>query len=79
MVHLRYFAQRLFQNKMMEDEQGEHDVLFRQLIMKNCRDHYRCAQCIGQYVRNTWKRELSEEELTYLTIHLKRINLSGDN
>ena len=78
-VHLRYFAQRLFQNKMMEDEQGEHDVLFRQLIMKNCRDHYRCAQCIGQYVRNTWKRELSEEELTYLTIHLKRINLSGDN
>lgn len=78
-VHLRYFAQRLFQNKMMEDDQGEHDVLFRQLIMKNCRDHFRCAQCIGQYVRNTWKKELSEEELIYLTIHLKRINLQGDN
>ena len=78
-VHLRYFAQRLFQNKMMADDQGEHDVLFRQLIMKNCREHYRCAQCIGQYVRNTWKKELSEEELTYLTIHLKRINLQGEN
>ena len=78
-VHLRYFAQRLFQNKMMSDDQGEHDVLFRQLIMKNCKDHYRCAQCIGQYVRNTWKKELSEEELTYLTIHLKRINLPGEN
>lgn len=78
-VHLRYFAQRLFQGKMMEDDQGEHDVLFRQLIMKNCRDHYKCAQCIGQYVRTTWNRELSEEELTYLTIHLKRINLQGDN
>ena len=78
-VHLRYFAQRLFQNKMMEDDQGEHDILFRQLIMKNCKEHYKCAQCIGQYVRNTWKRELSEEELTSLTIHLKRINLSGGN
>lgn len=76
-VHLRYFAQRIFQNRMMEDDQGEHDVLFRQLIMKNCPDHYRCAQCIGQYVRNAWKRELSGEELTYLTIHLKRINLPG--
>lgn len=74
-VHLRYFAQRLFQGKMMEDDQGEHDVMFRQLIMKNCKEHYKCAQCIGDYVKNTFQKTLSEEELTYLTIHLKRINL----
>ena len=73
-VHLRYFAQRLFQGKMMEDNQGEHDVMFRQLIMKNCKEHYKCAQCIGDYVKNTFQKTLSEEELTYLTIHLKRIN-----
>ena len=78
-VHLRYFAQRLFQGKMLEDQQEEHDVLFRQLIMRNCSDHYKCAQCIGQYVKNTWQKELSQEELTYLTIHLKRINLQGEN
>ena len=77
-VHLRYFAQRLFQGKMMEDEQAEHDVLFRQLIMKNCREHYKCAQCIAQYVQNTWQKSLSEEELTYLTIHLKRISLQNN-
>ena len=74
-VHLRYFAQRLFQGKMMEDNQGEHDVMFRQLIMKNSKEHYKCAQCIGDYVKNTYQKTLSEEELTYLTIHLKRINL----
>ena len=74
-VHLRYFAQRLFQGKMMEDDQGEYDVMFRQLIMKNCKEHYKCAQCIGDYVKNTYQKTLSEEELTYLTIHLKRINL----
>ena len=78
-VHLRYFAQRLFQGKMLTDDQGEHDILFRQLIMRNCGDHYKCAQCIGQYVQNTWKKELSQEELTYLTIHLKRINLQSGN
>ena len=60
---------------MMEDDQGEHDVMFRQLIMKNCKEHYKCAQCIGDYVKNTYQKTLSEEELTYLTIHLKRINL----
>ena len=76
-VHLRYFAQRLFQGKMMTDDQGEHDVMFRQLIMKNCAEHYKCAKCIGEYVKNTYQKILSDEELTYLTIHLKRINLGS--
>ena len=52
-VHLRYFAQRLFQGKIMEDAQDERDEMFRQLIMKNCKEHYKCAQCIGEYVKNT--------------------------
>lgn len=77
-VHLRYFAQRLFQGKLMEDKREEQDELFRQLIMKNCGQHYKCACCIGEYVKNTCQKELSEEELIYLTIHLKRINLGAD-
>ena len=77
-VHLRYFAQRLFQNQIMEDSQGERDEMFRQLIMKNCKEHYRCAQCIADYIKNTYQKNLSDEELTYLTIHLKRINLGAE-
>ena len=76
-VHLRYFAQRLFQGKIMEDEHTDQDEMFRQMIMKNCKEHYRCAQCIADYIRNTYQKELSGEELTYLTIHLKRINLAA--
>ena len=38
-VHLRYFAQRLFQNQIMVDSQGARDEVFRQLIMKNCKEH----------------------------------------
>ena len=77
-VHLRYFAQRLFQGKMMEDAQGERDEVFRQLIMKNCKKHYKCAQCVADYIKNTYQKNLSDEELTYLTIHLKRINLGAE-
>lgn len=77
-VHLRYFAQRLFQGKIMEDAQTEQDEIFRQMIMKNCKEHYRCAQCIAEYISNTYHKELSGEELTYLTIHLKRINLGAE-
>ena len=77
-VHLRYFAQRLFQDKVLEDGQGERDELFRQLIMKNCKEHYKCALCVADYVKNTYQKNLSDEELTYLTIHLKRINLGSE-
>lgn len=76
-VHLRYFAQRLFQDKLIEDAPNDEDAMFRQMIAKSCKRHYKCAQCIAEYVKNTYQRTLSEEELTYLTIHLKRINMGG--
>ncbi len=72
-VHLRYFAQRLFQNKTLDDG-GEQDAVFRDMIIKTCARHYKCACLIAEYVKNTWDKNLSDEELIYLTIHLKRIN-----
>ena len=76
-VHLRYFALRLFRGEIIEDTQDERDEVFRQLIMKNCKEHFKCAQCIAEYIKNTYHKNLSDEELTYLTIHLKRINLGA--
>ena len=75
-VHLRYFAQRLFQGKLMTDSPDESDAAFRALIARNCKQHYKCALCVAEYVKNTWHKTLSQEELIYLTIHLKRV--SGD-
>ena len=73
-VHLRFFAQRVFQGKQ-EQENDPHDEVFRALIARNCSEHYKCACCIAEYVRNTWHKELSDEELVFLTIHLKRIRM----
>lgn len=73
-VHLRYFAQRLFQSAPKQS--GEYDPEFQQMVIRSCKQHYKCAQCIAEYVRNTYQKEVSDEELIYLTIHLKRINLS---
>lgn len=73
-VHLRYFAQRLFQSA---PGQGDgYDADFQEMIIRSCAQHYKCAQCIAEYIRNAYQREVSGEELVYLTIHLKRINLS---
>lgn len=75
-VHLRYFAQRLFQDKLMEDSAAQSDASFRALIAQSCPRHYQCAQKVGQYIQTAWNKTLSQEELVYLTIHLKRV--AGD-
>lgn len=74
-VHLRYFAQRLFQ--AAPSQADEYDTDFQEMIIRSCKQHYKCAQCVGEYVRNTYHKEVSDAELIYLTIHLKRINLSN--
>ena len=75
-VHLRYFAQRLFQGKLMTDSPDESDTAFRALIARSCKEHYKCARCVADYIEKTWHQTLSQEELIYLTIHLKRV--AGD-
>ena len=77
-VHLRYLIQRLYQNKVMKDLQEESDVLFRQMIRRNCKEHYECAQRIGAYILTNYDKEISEEERIYLTIHLKRLNMDAE-
>lgn len=77
-VHLRFFAQRLFQNKSLVGAETEEDASFRQMIAYSCKKHYQCALRIADYVRNAYQKKLTEEELTYLTIHLKRINTGQD-
>ncbi len=74
-VHLRYFAQRLFQ--ALPGVSGCYDPEFQDMIASSCRQHYKCAQCVGEYIKNTYQKDISAEELIYLTIHLKRINLAG--
>lgn len=73
-VHLRYFAQRLFQAAPVLSDNYDPD--FREMIIRSCAQHYKCAQCVGEYIQNTYQRPVSDEELIYLTIHLKRINLA---
>ncbi|MCD8355693.1 MAG: PRD domain-containing protein [Clostridia bacterium] len=74
-VHLRYLVQRLYQNKTLEDTQDPSDIMFRELIKRNCRAHYECANRIASYIEANHDKIISDEEKIYLTIHLKRLNM----
>lgn len=74
-VHLRYFAQRLFH--VSPEQPDEYDEDFQNMVIRSCGKHYKCAQHISEYIRNAYQKEVSVSELIYLTIHLKRIDLSN--
>lgn len=77
-VHLRYMIWRLFKEKEQDNKKEEQDILFRQIIQRNCARHYQCALDIAAYIQNEYGKQIPEEELVYMTIHLKRLNMEED-
>lgn len=75
-VHLRYLIQRLYQNKTLTEKEEETDAMFRELIKRNCKEHYECANRIASYIETNYNKVVSDEEKIYLTIHLKRLNMN---
>ncbi|WP_236354735.1 BglG family transcription antiterminator LicT [Konateibacter massiliensis] len=70
-THLKYFGQRLFNNKVTKDD----DVVFQKMIKERYPLDYECAEQIAMHVHNTLKRDISNEEKVFLTVHLRRMNL----
>ena len=75
--HLKYMAQRLFQNKPLTQVLSGDDV-FVVMIKKTCAEHYKCALCIQEYILKTYKKNITDDELITLTIHLKKVSTEAD-
>ena len=73
LTHLKYLAGRLFENKPLPEALSEDDA-FASMIKKTCNKHYKCALCIMEYILKTYQKNISEDELLTLTIHLKKVS-----
>ena len=77
LTHLKYLAQRLFQNKTLPQNLSD-DVTFVAMIKKTCNKHYKCAMCIQEYILKTYKKDINDDELITLAIHLKKVSIKAD-
>lgn len=71
-THLKFFGQRIFTDKATEEEDEE----FRSLVKNRYPIEYQCAENIGKLVLEQYNKKVTEEELMFLTIHLKRLQMS---
>ncbi|MEJ8764351.1 PRD domain-containing protein [Oceanobacillus sp. HCA-5259] len=69
-THLKFFFQRLFSNVKLNDA-GMSSFIF--MLKEKYTNEYACALKIKEYIKKEFDRDLEEDELIYLTIHIKRI------
>jgi len=68
-THLKFFAQRMISGEEIESD----DENFCEMIKKQYKDTYECTEKIATYVSKEFKHKLTEEEMMYLTVHIRRI------
>ncbi|WP_151736903.1 BglG family transcription antiterminator LicT [Paenibacillus tengchongensis] len=71
LTHLKFFAQRVVQGTPMDDRDKEHAL--HDLVKVQYPEAHACAVKIAEYTRKIYKRQLSKEEILYMTIHIERI------
>ncbi|WP_242877145.1 BglG family transcription antiterminator LicT [Fusibacter sp. 3D3] len=72
LTHLKFFAQRVINNKELEDD---NEALIK-TIKKEYEREYKCATKIRAYIKLNYAKVLTDTELIYLTVHIKRIAMN---
>lgn len=71
-THLKFLTQRIVKKELLDNKDKE----FKEMIEKLYPREYRCAKVIGDYIREHFSHNITEEELTYLTVHIRRVILA---
>lgn len=69
LTHLKFFLQRAVSNEFYQTD----DMGFCRMIQKQYQGSYECVLKIKEYMNSKLEYDISEEEITYLTIHIKRV------
>lgn len=69
-THLKFFCNRVMSNT----ECVVDDAELNQVIREKYKKDYKCVEKIKQFIKTEYNKDITEEEMTYLTIHLKRIS-----
>lgn len=68
-THLRFLAQRVFTGEHMDLDNLE----FQKVIDRLYPEEYVCAQKVQELIKRQYGHRVTEEEVAYLALHIKRI------
>lgn len=73
-THLKFFAQRLFKDEMLDS----NDRFLHDMVKSQYSEEYRCAERIASMIWQEYTIAIPEEEMMYLTVYIRRITKPED-
>lgn len=74
-THLKFLSQRLFTKSLLENT----DKIFANMITSTYPKEFECSLKIKNYIENKYKQSITDEELIYLAVHIKRVCMFVSN
>lgn len=71
LTHLKFLAQRIFKNEYL----CRNDPQFNQMVAQLYPEEAACAQKISVLISQQYNHPITDEEISYLTLHIRRIRL----
>ncbi|PKG22748.1 BglG family transcription antiterminator LicT [Niallia nealsonii] len=69
LTHLKFFAQRLYSNTYIEDD----DPFLYELVKQKHKEAFECTEKINEYIEKQFNYNLTDNEKLYLAIHIQRV------
>lgn len=73
-THIKYFLRRLYK----EEKARDNDPEFLKAIREKYPKEYACSKKIQKYIEKETGKVVSEDELIYLTVHIRRVIAAGE-
>lgn len=68
-THLKFFIKRVFSGEVLD----ENDESFFIMIKDQYREEYACVLKVYEYIRKKYDIQLTNDEIMYLIIHIRRV------
>lgn len=70
-THLKFLASRVLTGVELQDD----DMAFLQVLKDQYQEEYKCALKIRDYIQKEYGKDLTRDELIYITVHIKRVTM----
>ena len=69
MTHIKFLIQRIYRKELLSSEDRELSLMMRRKYPRE----YECSVKVAEYIMQATGSRLSEEEIMYLSVHIRRV------
>ena len=70
MTHIKFLIQRIYRKELLSSEDRELSLLMQRKYSRE----YQCSLKVAEYIMQATGSRLSEEEIMYLSVHIRRVS-----